>query len=90
MREAQAYALSNGLGLQDGMPTVMGGTDKTIGATSTSIEASREATQKHVNALKKQLETARRLEMTMSSKHRYWRRIKIYLPNYSSWRQNYR
>ena len=53
MRKAQAYALANGLGLQDGMPGVA------TGSNSTSVEASREAAQNRVNALKQQLESAK-------------------------------
>ena len=54
MRQAQAYALTNGLGLQDGMPAVA--TSSTLSA---SVEASREAAQNRVNALEQQLASAR-------------------------------
>ena len=56
MRQAQAYALINGLGLQDGMPAVLGAVTQDSGATS--VEASREAAQKRVNALEQQLASA--------------------------------
>ena len=54
MRKAQAYALANGLGLQDGMPSVASSSTPTA-----SVEASREAAQNRVNALKQQLASAR-------------------------------
>ena len=54
MRQAQAYALSNGLGLQDGMPAVA-----TASTSGTSVEASREAAQNRVNALEQQLASAK-------------------------------
>ena len=53
MRAAQTYALSNGLGLQDGMPAAIGA------RASESVETSREATQNTVNALQQQLTSAR-------------------------------
>ena len=57
MRAAQAFALSNGLGLQDGMPT---GITAGIGATAAgSVETNREAAQNKVNALQQQLSAAR-------------------------------
>ena len=54
MRKAQAYALTNGLGLQDGMPAVASSSTP-----SASVEASREAAQNRVNALEQQLASAR-------------------------------
>lgn len=54
MRQAQAYALNNELGLQDGMPTAAG-----TNASGTSVEASREQAQQRVNALQEQLAAAR-------------------------------
>ena len=54
MRQAQAYALANGLGLRDGMPAVA-----TASASGTSVEASREAAQNKVNALQQQLASAK-------------------------------
>ena len=54
MRKAQAYALTNGLGLQDGMPAVASSSTP-----AASVEASREAAQNKVNALKQQLASAR-------------------------------
>tara|TARA_Y100001933_G_scaffold144983_1_gene143550 strand:+ start:174 stop:1874 length:1701 start_codon:yes stop_codon:yes gene_type:complete len=54
MRKAQAYALTNGLGLQDGMPAMATGS-----APASSVEASREAAQNRVNALEQQLASAR-------------------------------
>lgn len=54
MRKAQTYALTHGLGLQDGMPT------QTSSSTSgTSVETNREATQNRVNALEQQLSSAK-------------------------------
>jgi len=53
MRTAQAYALANGLGIQDGMPTAA--TGSTSGG---SVEASREAAQNKVNALRQQIAAA--------------------------------
>lgn len=55
MRTAQAYALANGLGIQDGMPT--GATGSTNGG---SVEASREAAQNQVNALRQRIAAAQR------------------------------
>ena len=54
MRKAQAYALANGLGLQDGMPSVA-----SRSTPAASVEASREAAQNRVNALEQQLASAR-------------------------------
>ena len=57
MRSAQAFALNNGLGLQDGMPTAV---SAGLGAeASGSVESSREAAQNKVNALQQQLSAAR-------------------------------
>ena len=54
MRRAQTYALTNGLGLQDGMPALT-----TSSTQEASVEASREAAQNRVNALEQQLVSAR-------------------------------
>ena len=54
MRKAQAYALTHGLGLQDGMPTTSG-----ANSAGTSVEASREQAQQRVNALQQQLRSAK-------------------------------
>ena len=54
MRKVQAYALTNGLGLQDGMPTMASGSTP-----AASVEASREVAQNRVNALEQQLASAR-------------------------------
>ena len=54
MRAAQAYALANGLGIQDGMPTVPGAS----GANGGSVEASREQAQNKVNSLRQQIAAA--------------------------------
>ena len=54
MRQAQTYALNNGLGLQDGMPTLA-----IRQSQAASVESSREATQNRVNALKQQLTAAK-------------------------------
>jgi succinoglycan biosynthesis transport protein ExoP len=56
MRQAQAYALKNELGLQDGMPTVSASGQDSAG---TSVEGSREQAQQRVNALQQQLIAAR-------------------------------
>ena len=57
MRAAQAFALNNGLGLQDGMPAaVSAGSGRRH---SGSVESSREAAQNKVNALQQQLSAAR-------------------------------
>ena len=52
MRAAQAYALTNGLGIQDGIPDASG----TGGG---SVEANREATQNEVNALRQRIAAAK-------------------------------
>ena len=57
MRSAQAFALSNGLGLQDGMPAAISAGSG--GGGSGSVETSRETTQNKVNALKQQLTASR-------------------------------
>ena len=54
MRKAQTYALNNGLGLQDGMPSVATGSTP-----AASVEASRETARNRVNALEQQLASAR-------------------------------
>ncbi len=48
MRTAQAYALANGLGIQDGMP-------ESLVASEESVEASRAAAQNHVNVLRQRI-----------------------------------
>ena len=55
MRAAQAYALNNGLGIQDGMFGASGGSSN---ATGGSVEASRESAQNKVNALRQQIYAA--------------------------------
>ncbi|MDA7434748.1 Wzz/FepE/Etk N-terminal domain-containing protein [Synechococcus sp. AH-601-J22] len=55
MRKAQAYALLNELGLQDGMPAASG-----KNSAGTSFEAKRGQAQQRVNALQQQLISARR------------------------------
>ena len=57
MRAAQAFALNNGLGLQDGMPAAVSA-GSGAGA-SGSVESSRAAAQNRVNALQKQLTAVR-------------------------------
>ena len=57
MRAAQAFALNNGLGLQDGMPAAVSAGSGA--GTSGSVESSREAAQNKVNALQQQLSAAR-------------------------------
>ena len=57
MRSAQAFALSNGLGLQDGMPAAISAGSG--GGWLRSVETSRETTQNKVNALKQQLTASR-------------------------------
>ena len=64
MRQAQAYALTNGLGLQDGMPAMASGSTP-----SSSVEASREAAQNRVNALEQQLASARNVGNRSIFKH---------------------
>ena len=59
MRRAQAYALNNGLGLKDGIPVFAAEKTNTKTISATSVEASREATQNQVNALRQQLAAAR-------------------------------
>jgi len=58
MRQAQAFALANGLGLQDGMPSIAtdGGT---AGSAGSSVETSRMVAQANVIALRQQLANAR-------------------------------
>lgn len=57
MRAAQNYALANGLGLQDGLGANAAATASNPGGSS--VEASREAAQNKVNALRQQLAAAR-------------------------------
>jgi len=61
MRQAQAFALSNGLGIQDGMPTVASvGLDGggSAGASSGSVEANRLIAQAQVITLRQQIRNA--------------------------------
>ena len=61
MRQAQAFALSNGLGIQDGMPTVASvGLDGggSAGANSGSVEANRLMAQAQVITLRQQIRNA--------------------------------
>ena len=61
MRQAQAFALSNGLGIQDGMPTVASvGLDGggSAGASSGSVEANRLMAQAQVITLRQQIRNA--------------------------------
>ena len=62
MRAAQAYALANGLGLQDGfsMPLASGSNAGGAASLNGSVESSREAAQNRVNQLRQQLESSRR------------------------------
>ena len=55
MRAAQAYAMANGLGIQDGMPASSGASG---GSTGRSVEAKREAAQNEVNALRQRIAAA--------------------------------
>ena len=57
MRKAQAYALTHGLGLQDGMPTTSG-----ANSAGTSVEASREQAQQRDNALQQQQRSAKSVD----------------------------
>ncbi len=57
MRAAQAFALNNGLGLQDGMPAALSAGSGP--GSSGSVESSREAAQNKVNSLQQQLSAAR-------------------------------
>jgi len=58
MRQAQAFALANGLGLQDGLPAAS--SEMASGAAAgSSVESSRMAAQAQVIALRQQLENAR-------------------------------
>ena len=58
MRAAQNFALANGLGVQDGLGAGVA-TDSSGTQGGGSVEASREAAQNKVNALKQQLASAR-------------------------------
>ena len=58
MRKAQEYALNNGLGLQDGMPTALGAIS--TNSESISVEASREAAQNRVNVLYQKIGVSKR------------------------------
>ena len=57
MRAAQAFALNNGLGLQDGMPAAASAGSGSGG--SGSVGSNRQAAQNKVNALQQQLSSAR-------------------------------
>jgi uncharacterized protein involved in exopolysaccharide biosynthesis len=57
MQRAQAYALSHGLGLNDGMPAA--GADKGSGGSGGSVEANRQLAQARVLLLEQQLAQAR-------------------------------
>jgi succinoglycan biosynthesis transport protein ExoP len=59
MRAAQAYALTHGLGLQDGFPAAAAGDAGAASTPSGSVEGSREAAQNRVNQLRQQLAAAR-------------------------------
>ncbi|QNI84109.1 capsular exopolysaccharide family domain protein [Synechococcus sp. PROS-7-1] len=59
MRAAQNYALTNGLGLQDGIGTIAAAAGAGGSSANPSVEASREAAQNKVNALQQQLASAR-------------------------------
>ncbi|MBD2422584.1 Wzz/FepE/Etk N-terminal domain-containing protein [Cyanobium sp. FACHB-13342] len=63
MRQAQAFALANGLGLQDGLPAasaeMAGGGGGSSAGTGGSVEASRMAAQAQVIALRQQLTNAK-------------------------------
>ena len=61
MREAQVYALANGLGLQDGIPTALNAIsmNQLGGYAAASVEASREVAQNRVNSLEQQLLSAK-------------------------------
>ena len=56
MRRAQAYALANGLGLQDGIPALASKATERA-----SVEASREAAQNRVNSLRQRLSSAKNI-----------------------------
>ena len=61
MRRAQAFALSNGLGLQDGMPTAASSSmdgGGSAGASSGSVEANRLTAQAQVITLRQQIRNA--------------------------------
>jgi succinoglycan biosynthesis transport protein ExoP len=59
MQRAQAYALSNGLGLTDGMPAGGSGESTGRGGGGSSVEASRQQAQAKVLLLQQQLTQAR-------------------------------
>jgi succinoglycan biosynthesis transport protein ExoP len=59
MQRAQAYALSNGLGLTDGMPAGGSGESSGSGGGGSSVEASRQQAQAKVLLLQQQLVQAR-------------------------------
>ena len=58
MQRAQDYALSNGLGLQDGLPASSGGTEGSKGGGGGSVEANRQQAQAQVALLQQQLSAA--------------------------------
>ena len=55
MKRAQDYALSNGLGLQDGLPASSGGSEGSKGGAGGSVEANRQQAQAQVALLQQQL-----------------------------------
>ena len=55
MQRAQDYALSNGLGLQDGLPASSGGSEGSKGGAGGSVEANRQQAQAQVALLQQQL-----------------------------------
>ena len=55
MKRAQDYALSNGLGLQDGLPASSGGSEGSKGGAGGSVEANRQQAQAQVTLLQQQL-----------------------------------
>ena len=63
MRQAQAFALANGLGLQDGLPAasyeMAGGGARGVAGGGSSVEGARMAAQAQVIALRQQLANAR-------------------------------
>ena len=65
MRAAQAYALANGLGIQDGMPAASGASGSSSGG---SVEASREEAQNQVNALRQRIAQPNRQATALCTK----------------------
>lgn len=58
MQRAQDYALSHGLGLQDGLPASSGGAEATKSGGGSSVEANRQQAQTRVGLLQQQLSAA--------------------------------